>query len=140
MKSQDVLTLKAMEAPDWEPALTLPLPEAPGLELLEEARLQVIGYLDFVSHELTQGGSAEEIEREISRAAARLAEIALAMSAAIHAEGEARTVADAERLVLHCVRCDLVTEIQNDDGSPCPGCGSREHVDQVKVKDFVPSS
>ena len=44
------LTLEAMSKDDgmedYEPALSLPLPEHPTLELLDEAREQVLDYLD----------------------------------------------------------------------------------------------
>jgi hypothetical protein len=77
-----VLTMEAMSAPDWEPALTLKLPAKPSLELLSEARRQVVEYVDWYSNDAPQCFTSEEIRTEINRAGRRLIEICLAMPAA----------------------------------------------------------
>lgn len=97
-----ILTLKAMEASSWEPALTYPLPENPSTELLAEARSQVVIYLDYAAHDIATAGDPDEIRKEINRAAARLIEISLHWRGACDAEleqrlDEERAEADRER-------------------------------------------
>src|SRR6516165_11078636 len=67
------LTMKAMEAASWEPALSYILPENPDIELLDRARADVLIYLDFVTHDAAQ---FEDVRAQIMRAASRLIEIA----------------------------------------------------------------
>jgi hypothetical protein len=77
-----VLSLEAMKGePGWQAALNWPLPPHPGFYLLDEARQQVITYLDWVTHDLAQGPPPEELRCEIDRAAKRLLEISLAVRA-----------------------------------------------------------
>ena len=97
-----VLTLKAMEASSWEPALSFPLPESPSTELLDRARQEVVTYLDWVAHDIASAGDPDEIRKEINRAAARLIEISLRWRGACDAELEEqlekdRAEADRER-------------------------------------------
>ncbi len=63
----------------WEAALNMPLPPKPGFYLLDEARTQIITYLDWVTHDLARGPSPKELRGEIERAAERLLEISLAL-------------------------------------------------------------
>ena len=81
-----VLTMKAMDAPSWEPALSFPLPENPSVELLDRARSEVLTYLDWVAHDVASAGHADEIRKEITRAAARLIEISIHWRPACDAE------------------------------------------------------
>lgn len=97
-----LLTIAALdEARDvGEAAVTLPLPRKPSLELLEEARRQVLTYLDWVTSDMLQTADLAAVRREIVRAAARLAEITDAMSDALWNAIDAdvkRFQADAER-------------------------------------------
>jgi hypothetical protein len=72
-----VLTLHALDtAQTWEPALSLPLPDNPGFDLLKHARDDVLSYLDWLFNDLAQGMPLEQVRREIMRAADRLADIA----------------------------------------------------------------
>ena len=67
-----VLTMEAMDAePYWEAALTLPWPQNPSLELLDEAREQVIEFLNWASDELAALAAPDDIRAEITRAADR---------------------------------------------------------------------
>jgi hypothetical protein len=73
----------------WDAALNLPFPTGPRFYLLEAARQHVISYLDWVTHDLAQGPSSDELQREIDRAAVRLLEIARALQRALETnEGE----------------------------------------------------
>jgi hypothetical protein len=83
-----VLTMKGMDAPSWEPALSFHLPKNPGVELLDRASEEVLTYLDWVSHDVASAGDAAEIRKEITRAAVRLIEISLYWRAACDAEHE----------------------------------------------------
>ena len=77
---QVFLTGKAMRSePGWDAALHLPFPPAPDFYLLEEARRQVIAYLDWITHDLGRGPPPEELRRNINDAAARLLEISFAI-------------------------------------------------------------
>ena len=69
--------MKGMDAPSWEPALSFHLPKNPGVELLDRASEEVLIYLDWVSHDVASAGDADQIRKEITRAAARLIEIPL---------------------------------------------------------------
>jgi hypothetical protein len=59
----------------------LAIPSAPDFYLLEEARQRVITYLDWVTHDLTRGPSADQLRREIEHATERLMEVSLALRA-----------------------------------------------------------
>ena len=94
--------MAALEVNDWEPALTLPLPPQPSLELLEVARQDILTFLDWVSHDVAQV-DPDGAKHQIQRAAARLIEIAAATPAALSDAIEAdvnrpRAEANAERL------------------------------------------
>jgi hypothetical protein len=74
------LSFEAMKGEaGWDAALSWPLPPHPDFYLLDEARQHVIAYLDWVTHDLAQGPSPDELRREIERAAGRLLEISLAL-------------------------------------------------------------
>ena len=97
-----ILTIAALEdARDFgEAAVTLPLPLKPSLEFLEQARQQVLTYLDWVTDAMIQTGDPVAVRREIIRASARLAEIADAMPGALWTAIDAdakRFQADADR-------------------------------------------
>jgi hypothetical protein len=83
-----VLTMKAVDAPSWEPALSFPLPENPSVELLDRARQEVLTYLDWVVHDVASTGDADLISTEIKRAAERLFEISLHWRPEVGAEFE----------------------------------------------------
>jgi hypothetical protein len=74
-----VLTMEAMSGPGWEAALSRKLPSNPSLELLLEARRQVVEYLDWYSKDPALFGPADELRTEINRGAARLVDICLAL-------------------------------------------------------------
>lgn len=77
-----VLSLDAMkDETSWDAALNWPFPPHPDFYLLEEARQRVITYLDWVTHDLTQGPSADQLRREIEHATERLMEVSLALRA-----------------------------------------------------------
>jgi hypothetical protein len=77
---REVLSLEAMKGEaGWNAALNLPLPPRPDFYLLDDARQHVITYLDWVTHDLAQGPSPDELRREIERAADRLLEISAAL-------------------------------------------------------------
>jgi hypothetical protein len=88
-----LLTMEALQAPDWEPALTLPLPPAPDLRLLFAARDHVILFLQWVTNDLAQA-DPDKAKQEIQRAAARLIEIAALTPGAVSAHVEAGLEAD----------------------------------------------
>ena len=68
-------TRKPRAKPDpWEHALTCPLPPSISYELLNDLREDVITYLQFVTHDLVQGGPPAAL-REIQRVADRLTRI-----------------------------------------------------------------
>jgi hypothetical protein len=73
-----VLTIRALEnAENWETALALPLPRNPDFDVLKRTRDDVLNYLDWLMIDLEQGKrSLPDVQREIMRAAGRLAEIA----------------------------------------------------------------
>jgi hypothetical protein len=76
-----VLSMDAMKGEtSWDAALE-PFPPHPDFHLLEEARQRVITYLDWVTHDLAQGPSADQLQREIERATERLLEVSLALRA-----------------------------------------------------------
>ena len=66
-----------MSGPGWEAALSLKLPSNPSLELLLEARRQVVEYLDWYSKDPALFGPADEVRTEINRDAERLVDICL---------------------------------------------------------------
>ena len=72
------LTLLAVEnAENWEAALALALPKKPDFDLLKRTRDDVLNYLDWLMIDLEHGKrSLPDVQREIKRAASRLAEIA----------------------------------------------------------------
>ena len=77
-----VLSLDAMkDETSWDVALNWPFPPHPDFHLLEEARQRVITYLDWVTHDLARGPSADQLRREIERATERLIEVSLALQA-----------------------------------------------------------
>jgi hypothetical protein len=91
-----VLTMEAM-APEvcdadrvFEPAMSFPLPPNPDSRLLNEARRQVLAYLDWIT---TENGVKSEgpdwSVHEIRRACARLVEITEILPAALDTESEA---------------------------------------------------
>ena len=79
-----VLTHCAMFSEDtgWHAALTMPLPDAPDIALLDQARRWVLLYLDWVTGDLALRAPPNELARAIKLGADRLREIALAMPAA----------------------------------------------------------
>jgi hypothetical protein len=89
------LTLEAMQAEPWDAALSLPLPEQPTLEYLEEVREGMIVFLDWASNELARIAGPDQIRDTITRAAERLTEIALERAAAILGERLQRGFSDA---------------------------------------------
>ena len=71
------LTMHALDnAETWEPALSLPLPDNPGFDLLQRTRDEVLSYLVWVFNDVAQGAGLDHVRHEIMRAANRLAEIA----------------------------------------------------------------
>jgi hypothetical protein len=84
----DVLTIDAMAA-DPEAVLTLPLPPTPSVELLDEARHDILDYLDELTGDLDDDAPVEQVRREMERATTRLLEISLRLPAARAAESEA---------------------------------------------------
>lgn len=91
-----VLTLRAMDAPSCEPALSFPLPQNPSTELLDRARQEVLTYLDWVA------GDADHIRKEITRAAARLIEISLHWKPACDAAIDAQFAAERAEYHRQC--------------------------------------
>jgi hypothetical protein len=72
-----VLTMPALEnAKTWEVALSLPLPDNPGFDLLQRARDNVLGYIVSLFNDVAQGVDPDLVHGEFMRAANRLAEIA----------------------------------------------------------------
>src|SRR5215831_6029685 len=71
------LAMQVLEsAKNWEAALVLPLPKKPGFDLLKRTRDDVLNSLDWLMADLEQGTRAlPDVQREIMRAAGRLAEI-----------------------------------------------------------------
>jgi hypothetical protein len=94
-----VLTLEAINDTDaaepWEASLSLPLPKNPTLELLDAARNDILDYLDYASGVLPELTGPDRVCLEITRAAERLAEIAIERAAAILAERLQRGFSDA---------------------------------------------
>jgi hypothetical protein len=84
----DVLTLYAMRH-DPEAALTFPLPPRPSVELLDEARQDILDHLDELTCDLDDEAPVEEVRRAMERATTRLLEISLRLPAARAAELEA---------------------------------------------------
>jgi hypothetical protein len=84
----DVLTLDAMWH-DPEAALTLPLPPTPSVELLDEARQDILNHLDELTCDLDDDAPVEDVRCEMERAMTRLLEISLRLPAARAAEAEA---------------------------------------------------
>jgi hypothetical protein len=82
--SDATLTHCAMFSEDtgWHAALTMPLPDAPDIALLDHARRWVLLYLDWVTGDLALRAPPRELARAIKLGADRLREIALAMPAA----------------------------------------------------------
>jgi hypothetical protein len=109
-----LLTLEALNtAQDWEPALSLPLPENPTSELLDRAREQVLQYLDFYLNDCAPNAPDDELRREIMRAAERLIEIGMAAGPAHQRdidEGLAHDRAERE-----CQRNGKTTEEESGD-------------------------
>jgi hypothetical protein len=90
-----VLTVEALDTePWWEAALTLPLPENPSLQLLDDAREQVIEFLNWASEELAPIAMPEHISAEITRASERLIELSLARRAILTVERFRRWLPD----------------------------------------------
>jgi hypothetical protein len=77
----DVLTLDAMRH-DPEAALTLPLPPTPSVELLDEARQDILNHLDELTCDLDDDAPVEDVRCEMERAMTRLLEISLRLPAA----------------------------------------------------------
>ena len=116
-----VLTMQAMEGDTWEPALSYPLPENPSLELLEEARAQVLTYLYFASSDIASGGDDAETRKEINRAAVRLTEIALLLPFAVTSTVDEQLAKERdERLREWAEQRGLRPVSGRDD--PKPGC------------------
>ena len=82
-----VLTMEAM-ARDlwWKAARTLPLLENPSIELLDEARVQVIDYLDAASTELALLKKPDKFLADMEAAYQRLIFLSLERAALILAE------------------------------------------------------
>jgi hypothetical protein len=77
---REILSPESMRgAAGWEAVLNWPLPPHPDFYLLDEARRQIIAYLDWVAHDLARGPSPDKLRHEIERAAERLLEISLAL-------------------------------------------------------------
>jgi uncharacterized protein (DUF433 family) len=90
----------------WTAVVSLPLPENPTLELLDEAREQVIDYLDWASDVLPELTGPDRLCMEINRAADRLIEISLARYVLLTRERQQRVFSD-EALDLHMVARDI---------------------------------
>jgi hypothetical protein len=72
-----VLTMPALEnAKTWEVALSLPLPDNPGFDLLQRTRDDVLRYIVSLFNDVAQGVDPDLVHGEFMRAANRLAEIA----------------------------------------------------------------
>jgi hypothetical protein len=83
-----VLTHYAMFRPDtgWHAALTMPLPNAPDITLLDHARQWVLLYLDWVTGDLALRAPPKELAHAIKFGADRLRLLALAMPTASAAD------------------------------------------------------
>jgi hypothetical protein len=92
-----ILTHCAMLSPEtgWHAALTMPLPDAPDITLLDHARRWVLLYLDWVTGDLALRAPPREFAHAIKLGADRLREIALAMPAA-SADDRAEDMSDEQ--------------------------------------------
>jgi hypothetical protein len=83
-----IMTHYAMFSPDtgWHAALTMALPDAPDITLLDHARRLMLLYLDWVTGDLALRAPPKELAHAIKLGADRLREIALALPAASAAE------------------------------------------------------
>ena len=88
------ITMKVMDEPSWEPALTYRLLEDLDIQLLNRARTEVLVHLDFVT---SDGAQCEDVSADINPAAVRLVEITEHWPAAIDANARARLAAERER-------------------------------------------
>lgn len=85
-KPEQKLTLELLrEGANWETAMVYPLPENPSLELLEEARLNVLEFLDMNSQKSID--TEKEITKTLKAGFEKLLEIAILLRQPLHDMG-----------------------------------------------------